>query len=207
MKGSRAVVFYALAAGLLVMFFTSFLQNLSGEPMVQSPPSAGAPPQAARDEAPAPGANAPAGIPGTLAPEDAARMGEFMARLQSNPHDVDLLLEIAQVFIRAKEWPQAESFLRRASIAAPTDARPPHFLGVAQASQQQYTEAAGSFEQALTLDANPSTQFNLAVLYRYYLDKPDKAKALLEAASKSANAPDALKAKAAQELQSLKKTQ
>lgn len=202
MKGSRAVVFYALAGGLLLMFFTSFLQNLSGEPMVQSPPSAGAPPQAARDDVPAPGA--PAGMPGTLAPEDAARMGEFMARLQSNPHDADLLLEIAQVFMRAKEWPQAESFLRRASIAAPADARPPHFMGVLQASRQQYAEAAASFEQALTLGANPSTQFNLAVLYRYYLNKPERAKMLLEAASKSADAPDALKAKAAQELKSLK---
>lgn len=204
MKGSRIVVFYVLAAGLLLMFFTSFLQNLSGEPMVQSPPSAGAPPRAARDEAPAPGPDAPAGMPGTLAPEDAARMGEFMARLQSNPHDADLLLEIAQAFMRAKEWPQAESFLRRASVAAPTDARPPHFLGVIQASRQQYTEAAASFEQALTLDTNPSTQFNLAVLYRYYLNKPDRAKTLLEAVSKSADAPDALKAKAAQELQNLK---
>lgn len=205
MKGSRAVVFYALAAGLLLMFFTSFLQNLSGEPMVQSPPSAGAPPQAARDEAP--GATAPTGMPGTLAPEDSARMGEFMARLQTNPHDADLLLEIAQVFIRAKEWPQAESFLRRASIAAPTDARPLHFLGVIQASQQQYTEAVASFEQALTLGANPSTQFNLAVLYRYYLDKPDRAKTLLEAATAAPGAPEALKAKAAQELQGLKNTQ
>ena len=130
-----------------------------------------------------------------------------MARLQSNPHDADLLLEIAQVFIRAREWPQAESFLRRASVAAPKDARPLHFLGVSQASQEQYAEAAASFEQSLALNANPSTQFNLAILYRYYLNAPGRAKELLQAASTAPNAPEALKVKAAQELQSLQNSQ
>ncbi len=221
MKGPRAVVFLFLTAALALLFGSSFIQNLSGPPLVIAPEQLGRR-EAPRDAVPEPGQTAPPsgqstgqnagqsaaqGMPqgmGKLSPEDGARMGEFMARLQANPHDANLLLEIAQVFMRAQEWPQADNFLRRAAVAAPTDARPLHFLGVSQAARQQYAEAAASFEQALALDPNPSTQYNLAILYRYYLNQPAKAKALLEAAAASPAAPESLKAKAKQELDGLK---
>jgi len=53
-------------------------------------------------------------------------------------------------------------------------------LGIALYQQQRIQEAAAAFQELLNLEKNAAAQFNLAVIYKYHLDKPNEARALIE---------------------------
>lgn len=127
-----------------------------------------------------------------LAQDDAEQLGRAMARLEKNPDDADLMLHIAEIFIRNKDWRNAVSFLERAALLAPADMRPPYFLGLALSGGGEYARAEKAFLKALEASpGNPQSMFNLAVLYRYHLGEPEKAAELFAAvaASPASDAP------------------
>lgn len=137
-----------------------------------------------------------------LTPDDTEKLGQAMAKLREHPADVNLLLSIADIFSRNKDWLNAEGFLNRAVEIAPRDMRPRYLLGVALAGKGDYPAAAAAFEKALTIDpTSAQSRFNLAILYRYYLDKPEQAVALLREVAASPVAAPALREAATKELQ------
>lgn len=136
-----------------------------------------------------------------LGPEDTASLGQAMNKLRATPGDVETLLEIAAIFSRNRDWINAVTFLERAVAANPSDMRPRYFLGVALASQGRHAMAAKAFEETLALSpANDHARFNLGILYRYYLDRPDKALELFTAVAESPEADESLRNMAQKEL-------
>ena len=79
--------------------------------------------------------------------------------------------------------------------------RPYYFLGVTFANKKDYPAAAKAFEKARALaPGNDSVKFNLAVLYRYHLDRREEAAALFAEVAASPVASESLKEKARVEM-------
>lgn len=71
---------------------------------------------------------APAPTSGTanamrMPPEDAAMLGQAMKTLRDQPNNPEILITIADIFIRHKDWQNAAHFLQHAATAAPGDVR------------------------------------------------------------------------------------
>jgi len=108
-------------------------------------------------------------------------MADIMRRLQQNPHDADALLELGHNLM--DDRPElALDFLQQAAVAAPSDSRPPHALGVLLHRQGKHAEAAVSLERSLELEDSAPTRYSLGVLLRHHLDRPEDALRHLEAA-------------------------
>lgn len=136
-----------------------------------------------------------------LSPEETEKLNRAMADLGTAPNDIGKLLAIADIFRRNKDWINAAAFLARAAEAAPADMRPRYYQGVTLAQKGEFANAAMAFEHALRLaPENAPAQFNLAVLYRYHLDKPEKARSLFNAIASSPSSDASLRQKAKEEL-------
>ncbi len=141
--------------------------------------------------------------PSAEAPEQAAI--RFMEILQSNPEDTAALSALAQHFADRGEPERAILFAQRAAAADPDDPGLLHRLGVMQHRAGRNAEAAASLEKALALHENPSIRYSLGILYRDYLDNPEKGVALLRQVLDDPSAPQALKQHAAQALANAEK--
>jgi len=146
------------------------------------------------DKRPTPGAAAPAPEP-TLSEEQTEALNALMNTLKSNPDDADALMEIGGIFLAAKDWARAEIFLNRAVANRPTDTDSRYMLAIALYQQERIQEAATAFEELLSMKKNAAAQFNLAVIYKYHLDKPDEARALFKQIAASPDADIAERAR------------
>lgn len=185
-----------LVLGLGAMLYAALDYRFSHGSLVEDLAAASTP-QARRDapsEAPEPSM----GMGFALSEKQTDDLGKLMARLQAEPKNPDLLVEIGGLFMEAKEWDRARFFLSRAVVAAPADTRPRYMLGISLFRLGNAQEAATVFEDLLELRDEPAARFNLAVLYKYHLNRPDDAKKQLEAliASPDADADTIAQAKA-----------
>ena len=135
-------------------------------------------------------------------PEQASMIA-LMLRMQMNPNDLDTLLDLSDMFIRGNDLERAENFINRAAVAAPSDARPPFYLGVLRERQGKYAEAADSLERSLSMRDNPAARFSLAVLRIYHLNDKAAGKAQLETALQAPGLTDHLKKLIEEELSKL----
>lgn len=99
----------------------------------------------------------------------------MMQKLQQNPNDADALQEIGKTFLEAKEWDRAEVFLQRSLLSRPADIDTRYLLARCQYGQNKMAEAAASFEEILSMQEEAPAMFNLAVIYKYHLNQPEKA--------------------------------
>ncbi len=139
-------------------------------------------PAAAAKSGPEPksGTNPPEAAGSALSEQQAEDMTALMRKIQGNPNDAEALMAIGETFLLAKEWSRAEVFLGRAVMSKPSAARPRSLLGVCLYQQGKMQEAARTFEEALEMENDPAALYNLAVIYKYHLDKTGEAKTLLE---------------------------
>jgi len=112
----------------------------------------------------------------------------LMSKIQTSPDDADALMEIGNTFLAVNDWERAVIFLNRAVMSRPSDIRPRYMLGIALYQQGKIQEAAATFEELLALEKDPAAQYNLAVIYKYHMDKSDEAAVLFEQIAAS---PDA----------------
>jgi cytochrome c-type biogenesis protein CcmH/NrfG len=188
---ARAPSFLSLLVllGLLGMFAASLLSFVDFRKLV-TPELAEAP------TAPAPREDSQP----QMSREQTDSMSALMRRLQSNPNDADALLEISEIFVQIEDWPRAEAFLTRLILSRPADARPRHLLAILQYRQQRMAEAAKTFKELLDIKEDPAAMYNLAVIYKYHLDKRDLATELLEKILASPDADADTRQKAQKEL-------
>ena len=78
----------------------------------------------------------------------------YEAYLAAKPDDADALVNLADVYIAAKQYQAAVPVLRRAGTLKPGDETVWINLGSALAMQSMYSQAAEAFEKALAI--NPS---------------------------------------------------
>ena len=131
----------------------------------------------------------------------AGEVTELMAKLKDNPNDGETLTALGDTFLRARDWNRAEVFLVRAGLSRPSDVRPRYLLGIAQYQQGKLTEAVATFEELLQIKDDPTTLYNLAIIYKYQLNNPGRAEELLKKAVESPDADADVKEKARKELE------
>lgn len=136
-----------------------------------------------------------------MSEELAGEVTELMTKLKDNPNDGETLTALGDTFLRAKDWNRAEVFLTRASLSRPSDIKPRYMLGIAQYQQGKLAEAVSTFEDLLRINEDPTTLYNLAIIYKYQLKNSDKAEELLKKAVASPDADEDVKEKAQKELQ------
>lgn len=112
--------------------------------------------------------------------EQSDDMMTLMQQLQANPNDTEALLAIGQAFFGIQDWTRAGIFFARAVTAAPDDIRPRLWLGNCLYQQGEMEKAAQCFEDLLAVKKSYETMFNLAIIYKYHLNKPEQAKRLLQ---------------------------
>lgn len=189
-----------LGLGLALML-GAVLSYMSARPALTVPSPQPAPPSASAQ---------PAGtMPGTMpgSPEQGQPEGVtlLMQQLQANPKDMDALLNLAGHFLHLEDWPRAETFALRATLADTGNPRPLHLLGVIQHNQGRHAEAAHSLEQALSLAEDPSARYSLAILYAYFLKQPEQGATHLQKIIDTPETPADLRTKAQEELGKLPK--
>ena len=100
---------------------------------------------------------------------DMDEIGRLMQHVQQNPSDVSAMIHLAEHLVEHENWAAAESFLRKAVVAAPGDAQPLYLLGVVLHNQGNHAEAAACLERVADLRDEPSVRYSLGVLYVHYL--------------------------------------
>lgn len=181
-------LFLLLLLGLLAMFTASFRAVV--ETTVSPVPQRNAAAVNAGEVSPTPAGIAalPDGGPElALTEKQADDLTELMRALQANPEDADALMKIGDTFLMAKEWQRAEVFLNRAVLSRPADVRPRYMLGICLYQQGKIDEARQAYTELLDIREDPPALYNLALIYKYHLNNPDKAGELLQ---KLLNSPE-----------------
>lgn len=199
---SARITIIMLSLGLVAMLAASLKYRLEDHPLITN-----IVPQTARQAAPVENGDPKQGLDAMAEamqndPEQAAMIA-LMQKMQANPNDPDTLLDLSDLFIRRGDPERAESFINRAAVAAPSDARPPFYLGVLRERQGKYAEAADSLERSLAMRDNPAARFSLAVLRIYHLNDRAAGKAQLEAALQAPGLTEELKTLITEELAKL----
>ena len=119
-------------------------------------------------------------------------IGELMQKLQHDPNDVSAMIQLAERFVKEKNWGPAENFARRAVVGAPANPQPLYLLGVILHSQGNHAEAATCLERVVSLHDEPSVRYSLGVLYARYLQDPARGGQHLRAALAQPGLPDGL---------------
>ena len=188
---ARRIVLGALLLGIGVMFAATVAWRLDGKPLVHDHGTV------ATAQAPAqmPPAQPAPGTPDKAKMEQAAQSPQAMAimglmqKMKENPNDVDTLLALAQTFAEQGDMEGAKDMIQRATVAAPSDHRPPYLLGVVLGGQGKWQEAAEQLERSVTLKDDASARYSLGVIWRYHLKNEAKARAHFDTAAKISNDP------------------
>ncbi|MBQ4076546.1 MAG: tetratricopeptide repeat protein [Mailhella sp.] len=183
---SRRIVLCALLLGIAVMLAASVAWRLDGKPLVHDHGSA------ATAQAPAqmPPAQPAPGTPDKAKMEQAAQSPQAMAimglmqKMKENPNDVETLLALAQTFAEQGDTEGAKDMIQRATVAAPSDHRPPYLMGVVLGGQGKWQEAAEQLERSVALKDDASARYSLGVIWRYHLKDDAKARPHFEAAAR-----------------------
>ena len=108
-------------------------------------------------------------------------ISELMARLDSEPNHMPTLMALGDRFMRIGSWERAAAFWKRTIALDPTLERALNGLGVAYYNMDQFAESAEQFERIVEiLPDNYRAHFNLGMLYKHYLDQPDRARTHFE---------------------------
>lgn len=133
--------------------------------------------------------------------EDTTAIAELMGNLRDNPDDVKTIKKIARRFMNMKEYKEARSILKKGVAIDPKNGPLYCQLGISNFQLKNYEEAVSAFETAISLQDDPSAQYNLGILFKYYLDRPEEAKAQFTEVVNSTTAPAGLKNSAQKELE------
>lgn len=189
LTGGRRIAAVLVGIGLLAIFASSFAYRLSNPSL-----------QKVRRQAPAQGQ-----MPGAMQGGDMSAIGELMRQMQENPDDADLLIKLGEQFMKMEAWDRAEMFLSRAVAADPANTHAMHVLGASLFQQEKFGEAEEIYLAITELEPqNPHPRFNLGMLYKHYLNRPDDAQSQFRFVAESDEAPDNLKAAALKELETVK---
>ena len=177
---SHGALRLVLGAGLVVMLGSACLY-LTEHPSltVHTPPAAGS--------------QTTAGTAETASTEVPPIM-QLMQHLQHDPNDVDTLVKLADLFLHQDDPVRAENFALRAKEVAPNNVDALYILAIARHQQERHAEAAAALEAALVIKDSADMRYSLGVLYIYFLNQPDKGRAVLEAALRAPGLSESLKA-------------
>ncbi|WP_291320930.1 tetratricopeptide repeat protein [Desulfonatronospira sp.] len=106
-----------------------------------------------------------------------ARIAGLMQEVQENPENLHAILDLAGFFMQNEEWDRAYSFWNRA-----LELDPDHQLALNQAGftlfrMGEHARARDKFKRLLEINPeNHQGHYNLAIIYKYYLDDQEMAR-------------------------------
>lgn len=104
-------------------------------------------------------------------------IAELMTQLETQPNHLPTLMTLGDHFMRMGAWDRAIVFWKRALAVDPEEDQAMNGLGVAYYNQEQFAESARQFEDIIALRPDDHrAHFNLAMLNKYYLERPDLAR-------------------------------
>ncbi len=133
-------------------------------------------------------------------PEFSKKAGELMQKMQAEPNNADTLLDLSLLFFEVEDYVAMLNFSSRANTIDPMNARAAYLSAIAHSQLGEVDEAIAAFERSLAIDANPSTLYSLAILYKYNKDNAAKSSELLQKALEIPNLDANLKANIEKEL-------
>lgn len=104
---------------------------------------------------------------------DQDEISALMQFVGNHPHDVKMILLLAQKLMQAEQLEPALNFAKRAQLEDPQNFDALYLTGMILHRTGQYTSAAETLTKALALKDDPSLRYSLGVLYCYFLK--DKA--------------------------------
>lgn len=110
-----------------------------------------------------------------------SKIAELMASLDKEPNHLPTLMTLGDQFMRIGSWEQAVVFWKRALAVDPAQDQALNGLGVAYYNLDKFSESAEQFERMIALlPDNYRAHFNLGMLYKHYLDQPQRARTHFE---------------------------
>jgi tetratricopeptide (TPR) repeat protein len=110
-----------------------------------------------------------------------SKIAELMAGLDKEPNHLPTLMTLGDLFMRIGSWEQAAVFWKRALAVDPAQGQALNGLGVAYYNLDKFFESAEQFERMIALlPDNYRAHFNLGMLYKHYLDQPQRARTYFE---------------------------
>lgn len=192
---SRNFMLAALGAGLVIMLAVSLMHIIPVSTEVRTRGMAPEADGAAQQSAEATGPEF------ALSDEQMAEVSELMGKLKDNPNDAETLTAIGSTFLSAKDWNRAEFFLGRAVLSRPAHIKSRYMLGIAQYRLGKLPEAVKSFEELLAIEEDPSTLYNLGIIYKYQANNQQRAQELFNKLIASDTADPDVVEKARKELE------
>lgn len=111
------------------------------------------------------------GMPGGM-----TGLQEKMALLEKDPENFEALKEIGSAFMMMRAWDRAEPFLERAYKVNPKDHEIRMSLGIVLFQRKDHAGAAKLYEEVLAeRPDDPLVNYNLGILYKHFLNRPDEA--------------------------------
>jgi len=164
-RGQKIIVM-ALIGAVLVMFVGSFLYRMQGKGLaVQVQQERGG-----MGEGMGAGAGGPMGAMGGV---DMNQLRELMAKMQKNPNDPQVLLELANTFMMMQAWDKSLELVTAAVKVAPDNIEAHRAMGMIRFERKEYDLAKKSFDTVLKMSPDDVLgHYNMGILLKHYLKNP-----------------------------------
>jgi len=114
-------------------------------------------------------------------PDYGVQINELKRRLQNNPNDVDLLVQLGNAYFDSNRYPEAIDAYEKSLALKPGNPNVLTDLGVMYRRNGQSEEAAKRFRMAAKIDPRHyQSRMNLAIVLFYDLKDPDGARKALD---------------------------
>jgi len=166
--GGQKIIVAALVGAVLVMFVGSFLYRMQGKGLtVQVQQERGG--MGGMGEGMG-GAGGPMGAMGGV---DMNQLRELMAKMQANPNDPQVLLELANTFMMMQAWDKSLDLVTTAVKVAPDNIEAHKAMGMVRFERKEYDLAKKSFDTVLKMNPDDVLgHYNMGILLKHYLKKP-----------------------------------
>jgi cytochrome c-type biogenesis protein CcmH/NrfG len=135
--------------------------------------------------------------------ESMKNIRKLMDKLDKNPQDKEVILNLADSFMMIRSYDRARKFFERALAIDSKNIHALMGLGMCYYQSEDFDKAINSFGKLLEIDPNdPMAHYNIGIIQKYYTHDHEKAKAHFNAVISSPDSEEDLKAQAREELKS-----
>jgi len=166
--GGQKIILVALVAAILVMFVGSFVYRMQGRGLAV---------EVRQEHGGMGGGMGEGGMSGAMGGMmggiDMEQLRGLMRKMEENPNDPQVLLELANTFMMMQAWDKALEFVTQADKAAPGSLDVQRAMGMVRFQRKEYDQAKKAFETVLKKDPDDVLgHYNMGVLLKHYMNKP-----------------------------------
>ena len=104
---------------------------------------------------------------------DMDHLRELMRKMEQNPSDPQVLVELANTFMMMQAWDKALEYVNMAAKAAPDELNVHRAMGMVRFERKEYPEAKKAFDVVLKKEPNDVLgHYNMGILLKHYMKKP-----------------------------------